>query len=120
MQGMIANTGNQWKLFERHKTIGMISDYILHPFAHLSGMHTRHFMNLQKGAYSHPMHVRRIIFIDVSADNGILTSPYDDFDINIKRKPLFFADVNIQTGKILHIQDTPSGSGWGTVPTPMF
>ncbi len=31
MQGMIANTGEEWKLFQQHKTIGMITDYILHP-----------------------------------------------------------------------------------------
>jgi len=31
MQGMIADTGSEWKLFEQHKTIGMITDYIFHP-----------------------------------------------------------------------------------------
>jgi hypothetical protein len=33
---------------------------------------------------------------------------------------LFFIDVHLHTGEILHVQDTPAGSGWGTVPTPMF
>ena len=42
MQGMIANTGREWKLFEQHKTIGMITEYILHPFGHLTRGHTHH------------------------------------------------------------------------------
>ncbi len=42
MQGMIANTGDEWKLFERHKTIAMITEYILHPYAHLVSGHAHH------------------------------------------------------------------------------
>ncbi len=37
MQGMIANTGEEWKLFEQHKTIGMITEYIFHPFSSFDG-----------------------------------------------------------------------------------
>ena len=32
MQGMIADTGGEWKLFEHHKTLGMITEYVFHPF----------------------------------------------------------------------------------------
>jgi hypothetical protein len=42
MQGMIANTGGEWKLFEQHKTLGMITEYIFHPFAHLTVGHSHH------------------------------------------------------------------------------
>ncbi len=35
MQGMIADTGDQWQLYKRHHTLAMISDFILHPFGHL-------------------------------------------------------------------------------------
>jgi protein-S-isoprenylcysteine O-methyltransferase Ste14 len=42
MQGMIANTGEQWKLFHRHRTLAMITDYILHPYAHLVSSHAHH------------------------------------------------------------------------------
>jgi hypothetical protein len=48
MQGMIADTGGQWKLFEQHKTLGMITEYILHPFAHLTGGHSH------QAAMKHP------------------------------------------------------------------
>ena len=124
MQGMIANTGDEWKLFEQHKTIGMITEYILHPFAHLTGGHAHHMdmANMKHGPemYALPAMKRRVIFIDVSLDNNELKSSMDDFDINAKRTPLFFVDVHLHTAEILQVQDTPTGSGWGTVPTPMF
>jgi protein-S-isoprenylcysteine O-methyltransferase Ste14 len=121
MQGMIANTGDEWKLFEQHKTIGMITDYILHPFAHLEGGHTHHMENMKHGPEMYALSAmkRRVIFIDITADNR-LKSPLDDFDINVKRTPLFFVDVHLHTAEILQVHDTPTGSGWGTVPTPMF
>ena len=122
MQGMIANTGGEWKLFEQHKTIGMITEYIFHPFAHLTEGHAHH---TGMEAYNPSMHdsptmKRRIILIEVSGNSHELTSSFDDFDINIIRKPLFFVDVHLHTGEILQVQNTPAGSGWGTVPTPMF
>jgi protein-S-isoprenylcysteine O-methyltransferase Ste14 len=124
MQGMIANTGDEWKLFEQHKTIGMISDYVLHPFAHLTGGHAHHMdmANMKHGPemYALPAMKRRVIFIDVSSEDHELSSPLDDFDINAKRIPLFFVDVHLHTAEILKVRDTPAGSGWGTVPTPMF
>jgi protein-S-isoprenylcysteine O-methyltransferase Ste14 len=122
MQGMIADTGEQWKLFEHHKTIGMIAEYILHPFAHLTGGHAHHMASQHPDASMHnsPAMKRRIILLDVSADHRELSSPLDDFDINIRRVPLFFVDVHLHTGEILQVRDTPTGSGWGTVPTPMF
>jgi protein-S-isoprenylcysteine O-methyltransferase Ste14 len=122
MQGMIANTGDEWKLFEQHKTIGMITEYILHPVAHLTGGHAHHMTNMQHGPemYALPMMKRRVIFLKVLGKGGQLTSPYDDFDINGKRIPLFFVDVHLHTAEILRIQDTPPGSLWGTVPTPTF
>jgi hypothetical protein len=122
MQGMVANTGGEWKLFEQHKTLGMITEYILHPFAHLTGGHSQHAGMQTHGPNMHnsPIMKRRIIFVELSANNGDLKSPFDDFGINIKRTPIFFTDVHIHTGEILQMQDTPTGSGWGTVPTPMF
>jgi protein-S-isoprenylcysteine O-methyltransferase Ste14 len=124
MQGMIANTGDEWKLFEQHKTIGMITEYILHPFAHLTGGHAHH-MDMSKmkhgpEMYAMPAMKRRVIFIDVTAENTPLKSAYDDFDINVKRTPILFVDVHMHTAEILQVKDTPTGSGWGTVPTPMF
>jgi len=63
---------------------------------------------------------RRIIFVAVSARGRTLESPVDDLGIAVTRRPLFFADVHLHTGEVLAIRDTPPGSGWGTVPTPVF
>jgi protein-S-isoprenylcysteine O-methyltransferase Ste14 len=122
MQGMIANTGGEWKLFEKHKTLGMITEYTVHPFSHLTGGHSHHggMQAHDPNMHNSPAMKRRIIFIEISADQDELKSPADDFDINIKRTPICFVDVHLHTGEILQVQDTPSGSGWGTVPTPMF
>jgi protein-S-isoprenylcysteine O-methyltransferase Ste14 len=124
MQGMIADTGGEWKLFEHHKTVGMITEYIFHPFAHLTGGHIHHGA-MEAHAHHPDMHnspamKRRIIFIELSGNKGDLKSPFDDFNINARRTPLFFVDVHLHTGEILEVQETPAGSGWGTVPTPMF
>jgi protein-S-isoprenylcysteine O-methyltransferase Ste14 len=122
MQGMIANTGGEWKLFEKHKTLGMITEYTVHPFSHLTGGHSHHGGMQAHGPNMHdsPAMKRRIIFIEISADQDELKSPADDFDINAKRAPLFFVDIHLHRGEILQVKDTPSGSGWGTVPTPVF
>ena len=123
MQGMIADTGGEWKLFEQHKTLGMITEYILHPFAHLTEAHAHHHEGMQahnSSMHNDPAMKRRIIFIGVSPRSRELTSPVDDFDINVVRKPLFFVDVHLHTGDILQVKDVAPGSGWGTVPTPMF
>jgi protein-S-isoprenylcysteine O-methyltransferase Ste14 len=105
MQGMIANTGWEWKKYEQHKTIAMIIDYIFHPFTHLtrgSAMETRHSSMNNNQAMK-----RRIIFIEVCKDNRQLTSSFDDFDINARRTPLFFVDVQIHSGEIFQVQNTP-------------
>jgi protein-S-isoprenylcysteine O-methyltransferase Ste14 len=122
MQGMIANTGDEWKLFEQHKTIGMITEYILHPFSHLTEGHAQHMSTMEHGPemYNSPVMKRRIIFIEVSVDNDSLESAFDDFNINSERTPHFFVDAHLHTAEILRVQETHAGSGWDTVPTPMF
>ena len=35
MQGMIANTGTEHHLYKQHHTVGLIIDWVLHPFEHL-------------------------------------------------------------------------------------
>jgi protein-S-isoprenylcysteine O-methyltransferase Ste14 len=122
MHGMIANTGEEWKLFQRHQTLRMITDYILHPIGHLHGGHMHHAgMPMQHGPamYQSPMMRRRIIFVEVHGDR-LLRSAGDDFSINVQRTPRFFVDIHLHTDEILQVKDTPPGTGWGDVPTPMF
>lgn len=125
MQGMIANTGDEFKLFERHKTIAMITEYILHPYAHLIAGHAHHMAMMigqvhDSSMYNSPAMKRRVIFVDISSPGQALTDPTDDFGINVERRPLLFADIHLHTAELLQVQETPEGSGWGTVPTPMF
>jgi protein-S-isoprenylcysteine O-methyltransferase Ste14 len=122
MQGMIADTGPEWKLFEHHKTFRMITEYILHPFAHLTGghQHMAGMMHHDASLHNSPAMKRRIIILDISSDRHPLVSPADDFGINVHRTPLLFVDVHLHTGEVLQVKDLPTGSGWGNVPTPMF
>jgi protein-S-isoprenylcysteine O-methyltransferase Ste14 len=116
MQGMIANTGPEWMLFQRHQTLAMISDYILNPIGHLQGGHTGHAGQMM---HDSPEMKRRIIFIEVRGKQP-LTSAAADFGLNNQRTPRFFVDIHLHTNEILQVQDTPRGTGWGDVPTPMF
>jgi protein-S-isoprenylcysteine O-methyltransferase Ste14 len=116
MQGMIANTGPEWMLFQRHQTLAMISDYIINPIGHLQGGHMGH-----GGPMTHdsPAMKRRIIFVGVQG-NQELTSAASDFGINDTRVPRFFVDIHLHTNEVLQVQGTEGGTGWGDVPTPMF
>ncbi len=122
MQGMIADTGPEWKLFQHHRTFRMITEYILHPFAHVAGghQHMAGMMHHDPSLHNSPMMKRRIIFLDLSAGHGPLSTPEEDFGINVQRAPLFFVDVHLHTAEVLQVRDLAAGSGWGTVPTPMF
>lgn len=126
MQGMIANTGEEWKLFRHHQTFAMIADYVLHPIGHLQGMHIHHMGMMAPGSMMHhdpsmhmsPMMRRRIIFLEVRGRP--LATAGDDFRVNNERIPRFFADVHLHTHEVLQVKETPHGTGWGDVPTPSF
>jgi protein-S-isoprenylcysteine O-methyltransferase Ste14 len=121
MQGMIADTGDEWRLFEQHKTIAMITEYVFHPFGHLTEGHAHAATGHGRmPAHDSPAMKRRIIVLEVSSDARPLASPRDDFGINVKRRPRFFVDVHLHTGEVQQTRDIPAGSGWGTVPTPTF
>jgi protein-S-isoprenylcysteine O-methyltransferase Ste14 len=121
MQGMIADTGSQWQLFKQHHSISMITDWIFHPFRHLrEGHHAMH-----GGMHMHPTDsaagggvIRRLIFLSI--EDVKVNSPSDLFSINALRVPQFMADVDVHNLNLIDVKDLPHGSGWGTVPTPIF
>ena len=117
MQGMIANTGPEWMLFQRHQTLPMITDYIINPKGHLQG--SGHMSHMGPMTHDSPAMKRRIIFVGVQG-NQPLRSAAADFGINDTRVPRFFVDVHLHSNEVLQVQDTPRGTGWGDVPTPMF
>jgi protein-S-isoprenylcysteine O-methyltransferase Ste14 len=121
MQGMIADTGGPWKLFEHHHSLAMITDWIFHPFRHLrEGHHAMHgemHMAHHESAGIEGV-VRRLIFLSIEGVD--VKTPADNFSINALRVPRFMVDVDVHTMRLLEVKDLPHGSGWGTVPTPMF
>jgi protein-S-isoprenylcysteine O-methyltransferase Ste14 len=123
MQGMIADTGGDWKLYKQHHTISMITDWVFHPFRHLrEGHHAMHHegrqMQHQNGAGSPEGLVRRLIFL--SLEEVDIKKPADLFSINALRVPQFMVDAEVHNMQILEVKELPHGSGWGTVPTPVF
>jgi hypothetical protein len=117
MQGLIGDTGGDWRLYKQHHTARMITDWVLHPFAHLSGAH-----NSMHDGSMHSEHgkgtVRRLIFLKIS--NVSVTRPSDVFAINAVRTPQFMIDVDVHQLNILDSKNLPVETAWGSVPTPVF
>ena len=122
MQGMIADTGGDWKLFNQHHSMAMITDWIFNPFGHLrEGHHAMHGtmqMEHHENATGADGVVRRLIFLSI--EDVPVKSPADMFAINALRLPQFMVDVDVHTMQLLEVKDLVHGSGWGTVPTPVF
>ncbi len=120
MQGLIADTGNEWRLYNRrHFTLIRFLHWIFHPFSHLSGGAG----HLHDHAAAGPMStdfimMRRLIFLSVSDLTG--NSPYDFFSINARRTPFFMTDIDIHNLKITGMKDLSQETGWGKLPTPTF
>jgi len=118
MQGLIADTGGEWRLYKQHHTISMITDWILHPFGHLTEGHT---MRAAPAAAAHPMAgrmERRLVFVEVSGTAG--QQPFDVFGIGVERSPQFMLDVDIHTLAVQELKDLPRETAWANVPTPVF
>jgi protein-S-isoprenylcysteine O-methyltransferase Ste14 len=122
MQGMIADTGGDWKLYKKHHAISMITDWIFHPFRHLReghhAMHSDMHMQHQGVAASQDGVTKRLIFLSI--EEVEVKKPADLFSINVLRVPQFMVDVEVHNMQIMEVQDLKHGSGWGTVPTPVF
>jgi protein-S-isoprenylcysteine O-methyltransferase Ste14 len=117
MQGMIADTGDEWRLYKRHHfTLSRFMDWVFHPFSHLAGGH--HSMHDHAAGDMNTAVIRRLIFLDIS--NVPVKSPYDLFSINAQRLPQFMVDVDIHNLKLLGLKDLTRETGWGKLPTPTF
>jgi protein-S-isoprenylcysteine O-methyltransferase Ste14 len=121
MQGMIADTGPEWRLYEHHQTLAMIADWIFHPFRHLEGGHM--MMHHAAGGAPPPdappgAVVRRLIFLQIVSAATPTRSAL--FSINAVRVPRFYADVDVHHLMLLDLKPLGPGTGWGRVPTPMF
>lgn len=122
MQGMIADTGGDWKLFNQHHSLSMITDWIFNPFGHLReghhAMHSSMQMQHQNSGSTEGGVIRRMIFISIEGVQ--IKNPSDLFSINALRVPQFMVDVDVHKLQLIEAKELPHGSGWGTVPTPLF
>ena len=119
MQGLIADTGGDWRLYKQHHTVSMITDWIVHPFSHLSEAHHVSHTGMQHEAHSVSDGItRRLIFLEIeNAESGTLSS---FFSINARRIPQFMIDIDLHDLRLFDVKELPVETGWGTVPTPVF
>jgi protein-S-isoprenylcysteine O-methyltransferase Ste14 len=119
MQGLIADTGGDWRLYKRHHTMSMITDWIFHPFRHLSeGHHAMHAGMRHKAHSVNDGIRRRLIFLKIG--NAERATVSNVFSINARRIPQFMIDIDIHNLRLFDVKDLPAETGWGTVPTPVF
>ncbi len=119
MQGLIADTGGEWRLYKHRHIIGMFTDWIIHPFSHLREGH--HAMHGSAGHAGHSMTTgveRRLIFLRIG--NVTASRPSDVFSVSATRTPEFMADIDIHNLTIHNLRKLPEDTGWGKVPTPVF
>jgi protein-S-isoprenylcysteine O-methyltransferase Ste14 len=136
MQGMIANTGGNFHLYKRHHTVGLIVDWVLHPFEHLRmspfarmakkmhmdpAMARRHHCPL--GIHDPTMDCgsctyRRVIFVEIDNPSGQRRSGKSLLAFDARRIPVGFIDIDTQTGRIIDQKRVGSKTAWGNVPTP--
>ena len=119
MQGLIADTGGEWKLYKNRHALRMFIDWIIHPFSHLKeGRHATHASADHVGQSMTAGVERRLVFVRV--DNVSIGKPSDLFSINAVRIPEFMIDMDIHSLSIHNFRELPRDTGWGTVPTPIF
>jgi len=136
MQGMIADTGGESHLFKQHHTIAMISDWVLHPFQHLRASPSLHMAQMHHvdpavaRRYHCPIGLkdpggdcdtcvyRRVILVEIEPNDGGNLSGAGVFSLGVKRVPISFVDINVETGEILEAVKVQRSTAWQDVPTP--
>ncbi len=136
MQGMIANTGSEHHLFKQHHTVGLIVDWVFHPFEHLrrspsaemAKMHNvdpsmarRHHCPLginNENMNCNDCDYRRVIFVEVDNSAKERLSGKELFSFNTTRVPVGFIDINTKTGEIINKKMVEQKTAWSDVPTP--
>ncbi len=136
MQGMIADTGGHSHLFKHHHTVALIVDWVLHPFEHLrrspmARMAAARGIDPAVARRHHcPMEIdgatldcdtctyRRVILVEIDhSQNGHLSGS-SLLAGNTVRTPVGYIDLEVDTGKIVHIRPVDKATAWKDVPTP--
>lgn len=136
MQGMIANTGDDFHLFKQHNTVMMITEWVLHPFQHLRSSPSFHMaaMHNVDPAVARRHHCplgindpaldcnncpyRRVIIDEVSNGGGGHLTRRGLLSFATTRVPIIFIDINTKTGEIINAKKVENTTAWADVPTP--
>jgi len=136
MQGMLADTGRPSHLFKHHHTVALITDWVLHPFAHLRrspmaamaaargvdpAVARRHHCPLAidrpEMACDHCAY-RRVILVEIDPGRPGHISGRSLLAGAAIRIPVGYIDLEVDTGKIVHIRPVEKSTAWKDVPTP--
>ena len=136
MQGMIANTGDEFHLHKGHNTFALIMDWVVHPFEHLrrspaAQMAKMHGVDPAIARRRHcPIGIndpnlscqscpyRRIIFVEIDHAGNSHVASQKLFSFEASRIPVGFIDINTLTGQIVTAQRVEKKTAWKDVPTP--
>jgi hypothetical protein len=136
MQGMIANTGSEHHLYKQHHTVGLIIDWVFHPFEHLRRSPSAHMATIRhvdpamarrhhcplginrQDVDCNDCEYRRVIFVEVDNPFNKHISGKELFAFNTKRIPVGFIDIDSKTGEIINKKSVGSKTAWSDVPTP--
>ena len=136
MQGMIADTGGSSHLFKHHHTIALITDWVLHPFAHLrrppaSHMAAMHHVDPGLARRHHcPLEIdqpdlacdacpyRRVIWVEVDQGEHAPLAGESDLSLGVTRHPVGFLDLDTRDGSLVAAKPVKPGTAWRDVPTP--
>jgi len=136
MQGMIADTGGHSHLFKQHHTVALITDWVLHPFAHLrrppaAQMAAMHQVDPEVARRHHcpvgldrpemdcaTCTVKRVILLEVDQGHPRPNSGTGLLALSATRTPVGFVDLDAHSGKLLKTQTVAKGTAWKDVPTP--
>jgi protein-S-isoprenylcysteine O-methyltransferase Ste14 len=136
MQGMIADTGGHFHLFKKHKSVALITDWVLHPFEHLRRPPAAHMAEAQgadpQTARRHhcPLQInlaamdcdtctyRRVIWVEAEPSPFGQISGVWTLSLDTRRTPVGYTDVNLTTGEIVGSTAVGKATAWKDVPTP--
>jgi hypothetical protein len=136
MQGMIANTGEEFHLYKQHHTVMMITEWVLHPFQHLRASPSLHMAKMHHVdpavARRHhcPLGInnpeldcsscpyRRVIIVEIRHEGSEHVSGTQLLSFNTSRVPICVVDLNTRTGEVASVQKVDKATAWKDVPTP--
>jgi hypothetical protein len=97
MQGLMADTGEDWCFDRLHNYMSPITDWIFYLFRHLrEGHNTMHeVMHSPHTVESGPQNDDDRRLISLSIEEAAINWPADLFSINALRVPQFLVDVNM-------------------------